>query len=119
MNAIQASVKHQNTLEKRKEVSAKILFNFYPQRVPVILETLEADSHEINKKFLTLSETTVETFVQEVKKRMHVRPDEKISILVNDSIPPSEATMFLLYVKNRDEDGFLYVNLLREAKCCM
>lgn len=102
--------KEENTFEKRKTEGEKIRRK-YPDRVPVIVEkapkTRIADLDK--KKYLVPSDLTVGQFYFLIRKRIHLRPEDALFFFVNNSIPPTSATMGTLYNDNHEEDFFLYV----------
>lgn len=44
-----------------------------------------------------------------IRKRIHLRPEDALFFFVNNTIPPTSATMGQLYEDNHEEDYFLYV----------
>lgn len=102
--------KEENTFQKRKTEGEKIRRK-YPDRVPVIVEkapkTRIADLDK--KKYLVPSDLTVGQFYFLIRKRIHLRPEDALFFFVNNSIPPTSATMGTLYNDHHEEDFFLYV----------
>eukprot|EP01116_Phalansterium_solitarium_P017385 TRINITY_DN4267_c0_g1_i1.p1 TRINITY_DN4267_c0_g1~~TRINITY_DN4267_c0_g1_i1.p1 ORF type:complete len:120 (+),score=37.68 TRINITY_DN4267_c0_g1_i1:98-457(+) len=109
------SFKTEHSFDKRKEVADKIRSK-YPERIPVIVEKgPKANAPDIDKKkFLVPADLTVNKFIFEIRKHMKLNPEQAIFIFVKDSLPPSSALMSQIYEKNRDEDGFLYIQYAGE-----
>uniref|UniRef100_A0A4X2KCM6 GABA type A receptor associated protein like 1 n=1 Tax=Vombatus ursinus TaxID=29139 RepID=A0A4X2KCM6_VOMUR len=59
------------------------------------------------KLFLCLN--PVGQFYFLIRKRIHLRPEDALFFFVNNTIPPTSATMGQLYEDNHEEDYFLYV----------
>jgi len=102
--------KQEHTFEKRKEVADKIRSK-YPDRIPVIVEKVEkSNAPEIDKKkYLVPSDITVGKFVYEIRKHMKLGPEQAIFIFINGTLPPTASLMSDLYERNKDTDGFVYV----------
>ena len=108
------SFKDENTFEKRKMLSDKILTT-YSDRVPVIVERstqARSDIPEIDrKKFLTPSDITVAKFQSEIRKHISIPPSTSIFLFVSGKniMPQAAQTMDQLHSLYKDEDGFLYI----------
>ncbi|XP_010002446.1 PREDICTED: gamma-aminobutyric acid receptor-associated protein-like 1 [Chaetura pelagica] len=61
------------------------------------------------RKYLVPSDLTVGQFYFLIRKRIHLRPEDALFFFVNNTIPPTSATMGQLYEDNHEEDYFLYV----------
>ncbi|XP_063043655.1 gamma-aminobutyric acid receptor-associated protein-like [Engraulis encrasicolus] len=44
-----------------------------------------------------------------IRKRIHLRAEDALFFFVNNVIPPTSATMGLLYQEHHEEDFFLYI----------
>ena len=72
-------------------------------------------SQEIDKKkYLVPSDLTAGQFVYVIRKRLKLPAEQAIYLFVNASIPPSSALLNSLYEKQKDPDGFLYINFSSE-----
>ncbi|CAK9298980.1 unnamed protein product [Gordionus sp. m RMFG-2023] len=102
--------KEEHTFDKRKTEGEKIRKK-YPDRVPVIVERApKARIPELDKKkYLVPGELTVGQFYFLIRKRIQLRPEDALFFFVNDSIPPTSATMAKLYQEHHEEDSFLYI----------
>nr|KAF6494958.1 GABA type A receptor associated protein like 1 [Rousettus aegyptiacus] len=102
--------KEDHPFEYRKKEGEKIRKK-YPDRVPVIVEKApKARVPDLDKrKYLVPSDLTVGQFYFLIRKRIHLRPEDALFFFVNNTIPPTSATMGQLYEDNHEEDYFLYV----------
>jgi GABA(A) receptor-associated protein len=83
----------------------------YPNRIPVICEKdCNADISTIDKnKFLIPDSLTVGQFSCVIRKRLKLRPETAMFIMVKDTLPSISTKILSLYEKYKDDDGFLYV----------
>ena len=82
----------------------------YPTRVPAIVE-VKAKSRigTLDKsKYLVPNDITASQFTYVIRKRLKLKPEEAIFLLVDGMIPKSSDVMADLYCKHKDEDGFVY-----------
>uniref|UniRef100_A0A4W4FS77 GABA(A) receptor-associated protein b n=1 Tax=Electrophorus electricus TaxID=8005 RepID=A0A4W4FS77_ELEEL len=103
--------KEEHPFEKRRSEGEKIRKK-YPDRVPVIVEKApKARIGDLDKKkYLVPSDLTVGQFYFLIRKRIHLRAEDALFFFVNNVIPPTSATMGLLYQEHHEEDFFLYIN---------
>ncbi|KAF3837055.1 hypothetical protein F7725_004519 [Dissostichus mawsoni] len=89
--------KEEHPFEKRRSEGEKIRKK-YPDRVPVIVEKApKARIGDLDKKkYLVPSDLTVGQFYFLIRKRIHLRAEDAL-FFVNNVIPPTSATMGLLY----------------------
>eukprot|EP01090_Pellita_catalonica_P010073 TRINITY_DN2144_c0_g1_i2.p1 TRINITY_DN2144_c0_g1~~TRINITY_DN2144_c0_g1_i2.p1 ORF type:complete len:123 (+),score=22.72 TRINITY_DN2144_c0_g1_i2:40-408(+) len=106
------SFKDENTLEKRMQLSSKIL-KMHADRVPVIVERHPKSTTipDIEKrKFLAPGDITVAGFISEIRKHIKIGADTTIFLFVDGNVlPPTGSQMSEVYTKHKDSDGFLYV----------
>ena len=71
----------------------------YPNRVPVIVEKApKARLGDLDKKkYLVPSDLTVSQFYFLIRKRISLRPEDALFFFVNNTFPPTSATMGALY----------------------
>uniref|UniRef100_A0A1B6H2K1 Uncharacterized protein n=1 Tax=Cuerna arida TaxID=1464854 RepID=A0A1B6H2K1_9HEMI len=102
--------KEEHPFEKRKGEGEKIRRK-YPDRVPVIVEkSPRSNIGDLDKKkYLVPSDLTVGQFYFLIRKRIQLRPEDALFFFVNDVIPPTSATMGMLYQDYAEEDNFLYI----------
>ncbi|KAG5442245.1 Gamma-aminobutyric acid receptor-associated protein-like 1 [Clonorchis sinensis] len=102
--------KEDHPFEKRLEEGEKIR-NKYPNYVPVIIEkSPRARVADLDKnKYLVPSDLTVGQFYFLIRKRVSLEPDAALYFFVDNTIPPTSATMGALYEEHKDSDYFLYI----------
>ncbi|XP_028289916.1 gamma-aminobutyric acid receptor-associated protein-like 2 [Gouania willdenowi] len=83
----------------------------YPDRVPVIIEKVPGSQIvDIDKrKYLVPSDITVGQLMCIIRKRIRLPSEKSIFLFVSRTVPQSSMTMGQLYDREKDEDGFLYV----------
>lgn len=83
----------------------------YPDRIPIILDKESgSDIQNIDKqKYLVPIDFTVGQFLFLIKKRIKLKEEQAIFLMVNDFIPPNSSLISQLYREYRDKDGFLYI----------
>ena len=76
-----------------------VLRRKYPNRVPVIVEKApKARLGDLDKKkYLVPSDLTVGQFYFLIRKRISLRPEDALFFFVNNTFPPTSATMGALY----------------------
>lgn len=96
--AMKFQYKEDHPFEYRKKEGEKIRKK-YPDRVPVIVEKApKARVPDLDKrKYLVPSDLTVGQFYFLIRKRIHLRPEDALFFFVNNTIPPTSATMGQLY----------------------
>ncbi|VDM30610.1 unnamed protein product [Hydatigera taeniaeformis] len=102
--------KQERTFEQRLQEGKKISER-YPSCVPVIVEkSPRANVPNLDKnKFLVPIDLTVGQFYYLIRKRIELKPEQALFFFVDNSIPPTSATMGALYEEYRDSDKFLYI----------
>ena len=60
-------------------------------------------------KYLIPMDMTVGQLVYVLRKRISLPSDKAVFVFVNNTLPPSAALMSNVYLKHKDEDGFLYI----------
>ena len=102
------------TLEDRIKESNRVL-DYYPDRVPIILD-LQGDLLLIGRKtkYLIPDDITIAQFIFIFRKKIELTPEESIFIFINNTIPRTNEIMKNIYKTNKDEDGFLYVQISKE-----
>ena len=66
------------------------------------------------EKFLVPHDLTVAQFMFVLRKRIKLNSQTALFLLVNGSLVTSHTTMYELYEKFADDDGFLYVTYTTE-----
>lgn len=108
--------KVQHSFEKRKTQSSKIRAK-YMDILPVIVEKAGTrDVPQINStKFLVDKNMTVDKFLFQIRRQLHINSSEAMFLFINNKIIPSNSDrMETLYQDHMDLDGFLYITYCLE-----
>ena len=112
MNTEEQVFKDKFDFKQRQEESGRIKKK-YPNRIPVIVERAP-HCNEIDKidktKFLVPGDLTVGQFIYVIRKRIKLAPEKALFIFINETMPTVSENMAVVYSKNEDEDGFLYIS---------
>lgn len=104
--------KDEITLIKRKQESARIIAK-YPDRIPIICERNKNSKKNIPKidkhKYLVPSDLTLGQFIYVIRKRIKLPPEKALFIFINNKMMPTASLLNEIYQRNKDDDGFLYV----------
>lgn len=97
---------------KRKQESEKIM-DKYPNRIPIIVEskTFELDKH----KYLVPKNLTVGEFHLVLRKRINIKPEEAIFLLINNKAPMINSKMEDIYEEDKSDCGFLFIIITKES----
>ena len=89
----------------------------YPTRIPIIVERYNKckNINDIDKnKYLVPDDLTLGQFIFTIRKRLKLTPEKALFVFVNNSVMPSSLLIKEIYEKNKDDDGFLYMNYTGE-----
>ena len=89
----------------------------YPTRIPIIVERYNKckNINDIDKnKYLVPDDLTLGQFIFTIRKRLKLTPEKALFVFVNNSVMPSSLLIKEIYEKNKDKDGFLYMNYTGE-----
>ena len=121
------------SLEERKKQSDKIL-NLYQDKCPIYLSfdsniklNINNKDNKLNiNKYIVTTDLTLGQFLTIVRKKINFSSIESLDALTlfieeykNDKLKssilaPTSSTIGELYHKNKDEDGFLYLKVVKE-----
>ena len=105
------------SFEDRKRESARVMSK-YEDRIPVICEkNIRATTTLpcVDKyKYLIPRDLTVGQFIYVIRKRIHITPEQGIYFFIDGIIPQNNDTLYNIYHKHKDKDGFLYVSYTNE-----
>ncbi|XP_072462716.1 uncharacterized protein [Notamacropus eugenii] len=98
-------------LFKYQKKEGEMIWKKYPERVPVIVETApKTRVPDLDKrKYLVPSDLIVGQLYLLIQKWIHLQLEDALFFFVNNTIPPTSATMGQLCEDNYEEDYFLYV----------
>jgi GABA(A) receptor-associated protein len=104
-------------LEKRKQESYQIL-NKFPDKVPVICEKDPKSkiTSIVKTRYLIPKNYTISQFSYIIRKKVVLKNEESFYLLANGMNTISgKDTMFEIYERYKDEDGFLYISYTSEV----
>lgn len=105
--------KRSAAFDQRRTISERIRAK-YPDRVPMIIErapSAAATSPKGEKsKFLVSGESPVAHVLVELRRQLHLKPEQSLFLFVgNGVLPPTAALVSHIYERFKDDDGFLYL----------
>jgi GABA(A) receptor-associated protein len=90
----------------------------HPDRIPVVVEcseTLQA-IHPLKKnKFIVPQDLTLAQFMFVIRKHMKLEPEYAIFVFINNRLHPSTTPIGIIYAQEKDEDGFMYLDVFQES----
>jgi GABA(A) receptor-associated protein len=104
------------TFEKRLSDSTNIIRK-YPNRVPIICErNTRSKLHDIDKnKFLANRELTLSQFSYIIRKRLKLKPEMTLFLLINDTFLNNCKEIGFIYDEFKSNDGYLYITYYEEV----
>ena len=102
------------TLEERTKESARVREK-YNNKIPIIIEPIDDKIKPIDKtKYLVPSDMTMGQLLFVVRKRIKLESTEALYLMVEKTIYPTSVSLAVVYDKEKNEDGFLYVTYCQE-----
>ena len=100
-----------NVSEDTRIQECSRILNKYPDRIPIIVcKDKNCSLLDIDKlKYLVPQDMNLGQFMYVIRKRIRLRPNEALFVLVNNSLIPSNKSLQEVYESNKDTDGFLYI----------
>lgn len=116
MSRVQNVFQKTHIFEKRKSESERILQK-YPDRIPIIVQNIpDSLLPEIDKKkYLAPKDLTIGQFMYVIRKRVQLEPEKAIFMFVNNTLPSTSTLLSTIYEEQKDEDGFLYLDISGES----
>tara|TARA_B100000902_G_C26846546_1_gene686024 strand:+ start:73 stop:474 length:402 start_codon:yes stop_codon:yes gene_type:complete len=109
------SFKKTHSFEKRKNESDRVLAK-YPNRIPIICERLTMNVPKIDRmKYLCPDDLSISSFMFVIRKRLKLEPEKALYLFINSKIVPCSKLLADVYEKEKNEDGFLYINYAGES----
>ena len=104
------SFKQNNDFHTRITESSRVSKK-HPDRIPLIIEPSEKCTFApIDKnKYLVPKSVSVGQFMYVIRSRLTLEPEKAIFLFVNNTLPPTSASMDAIYEEHCDPDGFLYM----------
>lgn len=101
-----------------RKLKASIILKQHSDRIPVVVECSEQlqSMHPLKKnKFIVPFELTLAQFIFVIRKHMKLDPSYAIFVFINNKLHPSTAIMGDLYAGQKNEDGFMYLDVFQES----
>lgn len=108
--------KTKHDFEKRSNECQRIKRK-YPDRCPIICEMVnDSNLGKLDKqKYLVPQDLTVGQFIYVIRKRIKLSAEQSLFLFINGTLPPTSASLSLIYAEHKDDDGFLYVAVSGES----
>lgn len=90
----------------------------YPDKIPIICEksNVEKTIPQIDKKkYLVPIDLTLGQFIYVIRKRLQLKSDQALFVLINGSSPSHSTLMSELYKSNKESDEYLYITYAAES----
>tara|TARA_Y100000389_G_C17421902_1_gene497206 strand:- start:123 stop:467 length:345 start_codon:yes stop_codon:yes gene_type:complete len=104
------------SLDERLSESAKIKKK-YPDKIPVIIKKSSIDKNlkEIDReKYLIPFTLLISQLHYIVRKKININAEQAIYLFCNNKLISTSETIGNIYNKNKNEDGFLYIEYTAE-----
>ena len=101
------------SIEQRARETAQLLKK-YPLKVPVYIEIPKNDMILEKRKYLVDNNVNIMHLQSLIRKSININSSEGIYMLVNKQLIPITTELGILYENNKNEDGLLYIQLLKE-----
>ena len=102
-------------VETAKE--AKRVLEKYPDKIPIIVKRSEKCTELIDldkNKYIVPDDMTVGQFVYVVRKKIKLKAGQALFFFSNNVLVPNTANLKDIYEKNKNENGFLYIEYSSE-----
>lgn len=100
---------------KERLNESQIILKKYPEKVPIIINECSEDlKDKLKRKMLIQKDMTVVQYMQSLRTKFNINSGESILMFINGSLPTSSTLIGYLYEKNKENDGFLYISILKE-----
>jgi GABA(A) receptor-associated protein len=101
-----------------RKLKASLILKQHADRIPVVVECSEElqSIHPLKKnKFIVPYELSLSQFMFVIRKHMKLDQTHAIFVFINNKLHPSTSMMGELYAIEKDEDGFMYLNVFQES----
>lgn len=110
------SFKERLSLKERKRQS-EVVLKKHPDRIPIIVERDPKSSKVplIDRcKYLVPQDFSVAQLLYVVRKRIKINAEQALFFFVGGQLVTTASLLSEMYVKHKDDDGFLYVSYCGE-----
>lgn len=118
MASIPSGKYRKNVPFDERKLKASIILKQHPDRIPVVVECSEQLQavHPLKKnKFIVPFELTVAQFMFVIRKHMKLDPEYAIFMFINNKLHPATSLVGSIYAQEKDEDGFMYMDVFQES----
>ena len=108
--------KQEFTFQDRSKESSRMLTK-YPDKRPIICEKLNKQMNfpkMDKKKYLVPYDFILGQFIQVIRNRLKLQPEEAIFVFINNQLLSINYIMGEVYDRFKDADGFLYMQYAKE-----
>ena len=90
---------------------SKRIMSKYPDRIPVIVNKSDRSNiRDIDKKkYLVPRDMYIGQFTYIIRKNLKLDQSEALFVTINNNLIPTNSLMDVIYKKDHNDDGFLYV----------
>jgi GABA(A) receptor-associated protein len=93
--------------ERKKE--AQLILKKYPEKIPIIMEKYDKHTPNLDRyKYLVSYDLTIGSLLLIIRKRAKLSEKQAIFIFANGSLYGVATSLAEVYIKEKNEDGFLY-----------
>ena len=118
MSSIPMGNYRKNVPFDERKLKAALILKQHSDRIPVVVECCEhlQSVHPLKKnKFIVPFELSLSQFIFVIRKHMKLDSTHAIFVFINNKMHPVTAIMGNLYQSQKDEDGFMYLNIFQES----
>ncbi len=102
-------------IDKRVQECVKIRKK-YPGRIPIIIDRKDKISPTISKnKYITPCDITIGEFICIIRKQIKLASSDALYFSINNNLPVMTDTIGQVYEKEKNKDGFLYMEYFIES----
>lgn len=124
-----SEIKRKYSLDERKDITRKILEK-YEDKCPIYLSLDKEILSNINpifkknvNRYIVTSNLTMTQFLSVLRKKINFSQNESLTLfieiyndkkIINSVLAPLSSTVETIYNNYKDEDGFLYLKVVKE-----
>lgn len=101
-----------------RKLKASLILKQHSDRIPVVVECseqLQAVNPLKKNKFIVPFDLLLSQFMFIIRKHMKLEQTQAVFVFINNKLHPSTSIMGELYANEKDEDGFMYLNVFHES----
>lgn len=95
--------------------TSEYILNTYTNKIPIIIRTKDNSNFQLEKlKYIVPKDITIQQFHCILNKYIKNNKKQSIVLFVNNTLPINTESVGNLYNEHKDNDGFLYITLIKE-----